>query len=117
MGKLAPRLLVKNFMFKPVRIFIFVTPMVKALIIALVMAPALLQAAPQGHVLEPTQVFRPILLARAGMSLDQAVNQVRRETGGRILSAKTVSENGRRVHRIKVLMPSGRVKIVRKPAD
>jgi len=87
------------------------------MIIALVMAPALLQAAAPGQVLVPSQVFEPILLARAsGMSLDQAVNQVRRETGGRILSAKTVTENGRRVHRIKVLMPSGRVKIVRKPA-
>ena len=88
------------------------------MIIALVMAPALLRAAAQSHTQEPAQVFRPILLARAsGMSLDQAVKQVRRETGGRILSAKTVSENGRRVHRIKVLMPSGSVKIVRKPAS
>jgi len=86
------------------------------MIIALVMAPALLLAAEPVQVLAPSQVFGPILLARAGMSLDQAVSQVRRETGGRILSAKTVSENGRRVHRIKVLMPSGRVKIVRKPA-
>ncbi len=100
-------------MLKPVKIFILLSPM----IIALVMAPALLRAAPQSPV-APMQVFKPILLARAsGMSLDQAVSQVRRETGGRILSAKTVSENGRRVHRIKVLMPSGSVKIVRKPAS
>ncbi len=99
-------------MVKPVKIYRLIAP----LVMALIMVPALVQAAAQSHVLESTQVFKPILLARAGMSLDQAVSQVRQETGGRILSAKTVTENGRRVHRIKVLMPSGRVKIVRKPA-
>ena len=100
-------------MVKPVTIYKLLAPLVIALVM---MAPALVQAAAQGHALEATQALKPILLARAGMSLDKAVNQVRKETGGRILSAKTVSENGRRVHRIKVLMPSGRVKIVRKPA-
>ena len=81
------------------------------------MAPALLQATSQDQMLVPTQDFGPIMLARAsGQSLDQAVSQVRRDTGGRILSARTVSENGRQIHRIKVLMPSGRVKIIRKPA-
>lgn len=47
-----------------------------------------------------------------GKSLDAAVAQVRRETGGRILSAETVSRQGRRVHRIKVLTPDNRVRIV-----
>jgi len=61
---------------------------------------------------------RPLLIARAsGMSLDQAVNQVRQQTGGRVLAAKTVSKGGRKFHRIKVLMPSGRVKIIRMPAN
>lgn len=49
-------------------------------------------------------------------SLDQAVEQVRRETGGRILSAETVRQNGKRVHRIKVLTRDNRVKIIRVPA-
>ncbi len=47
----------------------------------------------------------------SGVSLDQAAEQVRRQTGGRILSAETVTKNGRRVHRIKVLTPDHRVVI------
>jgi len=71
----------------------------------------------QGNALEPTHTFKPILLVRAsGQTLDQAVNQVRKQTGGRILSAKTVNKGGKTFHRIKVLMPSGHVKIIRKPA-
>ena len=42
-------------------------------------------------------------------SLNNAVRSVKKQTGGRILSAKTVGENGRRVHKIKVLLPSGKV--------
>lgn len=55
----------------------------------------------------------PIILARApGKSLDQATAQVRRETGGRILSAETVQIRGRKVHRIKVLTRDHKVRIV-----
>lgn len=50
--------------------------------------------------------------ARTGVSLDQAVQQVRAQTGGRILSAETISRGGRPVHRIKVLLPSGHVQIM-----
>jgi uncharacterized membrane protein YkoI len=54
-----------------------------------------------------------LMLARAsGKSLDQAVAQVRRQTGGRILSAETVKRNGRTVHRIKVLTRDNKVRIV-----
>lgn len=52
-----------------------------------------------------------------GTSLDHAVAQVRRETGGRILSAETVEKKGKRVHRIKVLTADNKVRIVRVPAD
>ena len=48
---------------------------------------------------------------KSGMSLDQAVRKVRRETGGRILSAKTIKKEGVWVHRIKVLTPDKRVMI------
>jgi uncharacterized membrane protein YkoI len=54
---------------------------------------------------------------RGGSSLDQAVEQVRRETGGRILSAETVRQNGKQVHRIKVLTRDRRVKVIRVPAE
>ena len=45
-------------------------------------------------------------------SLDAAVAAVRRETGGRILSAQTVTRDGRRVHRIKVLTRDRRVRVI-----
>ena len=50
--------------------------------------------------------------AKRGKSLDQAVKDVRRQTGGRILSAETQGSE----HRIKVLTPDNRVRIVRVPA-
>lgn len=52
-------------------------------------------------------------VAAAAVTLEQAVAQVRQETGGRILAAETVRENGRRVHRIKVLTPDRSVRTVR----
>ncbi len=54
---------------------------------------------------------------RHGKSLDEAVEQVRRRTGGRILNAQTVKQNGTRIHRIKVLTPDNRVRILRIEAD
>ena len=45
--------------------------------------------------------------------LDQAVQQVKQKTGGRILSAKTKNKDGRQVHKIKVLLPDGKVRIIR----
>jgi uncharacterized membrane protein YkoI len=48
---------------------------------------------------------------RMQVTLDQAVAQVRNETGGRVLSATTVRENGMFVHRIKVLTPENQVVI------
>ena len=46
---------------------------------------------------------------RKGISLDEAVSRVRRQSNGTILSAETVLVDGRRVHRIKVLTTNGRV--------
>ena len=46
-----------------------------------------------------------------GKSLSEAVEQVRRKTEGRIISAETrVNKNGREVHHIKVLTKDGKVK-------
>ena len=50
--------------------------------------------------------------SETGVSLNEAVQQVQRETGGRVLSADTVNQSGRAVHRIKVLLPSGQVRVV-----
>ena len=46
----------------------------------------------------------------SGLSLDQAVGQVRQETGGKVVSARTVEKGNRRTHQIRVLTNNGRVK-------
>lgn len=48
---------------------------------------------------------------RIKVPLSEAVADVQRETGGRVLSAKTVRKEGLFVHRIKVLTPDKRVLI------
>ncbi len=45
---------------------------------------------------------------RDGISLDEAAARVRRETGGRVLSAE--ARDGR--YRIKVLLPNGAVRVI-----
>ena len=42
--------------------------------------------------------------------LDSAVSQIRDQQKGRVLSAETLRQNGREVHRIRVLTPEGRVR-------
>ncbi|MDH5785171.1 MAG: hypothetical protein OEZ16_06110 [Chromatiales bacterium] len=49
--------------------------------------------------------------ARLSPTLDEAVEQVRRESGGRVLSATTTDSNGRPVHRIKLLTSQKQVQI------
>ena len=52
-----------------------------------------------------------IVIAQANCkSLSEAVEQVRRQTGGRILSAETKISGNREVHHIKVLTKDGKVK-------
>ena len=59
------------------------------------------------------QINDPIVLAKSGgMTLEQAAAKVRRQTGGRILSADVSQRGGHKVFRIKVLLPSGHVRIV-----
>ena len=45
-----------------------------------------------------------------GMSLAEAIESVRRKTGGKILSAETRVQGGREVHHIKVLTKDGKVR-------
>ncbi|WP_114241307.1 PepSY domain-containing protein [Dyella sp. C9] len=51
--------------------------------------------------------------AEPAVSLEQAVTQVQKETGGKVLSASTV-RRGRSSfeHRVKVLTPTGHVRVV-----
>jgi len=56
---------------------------------------------------------RNVLLAQSGgLSQDQAVAQVREQTGGRVLDVKTGSQDGVTVYFVKVLLPDGRVRVV-----
>jgi uncharacterized membrane protein YkoI len=55
----------------------------------------------------------PELAQANGVSLNQAVAQVQRRTGGRVLSAETRTENGVPVHYIRVLTDNQRVRTIR----
>ncbi len=80
--------------------------LITALIILLALGSGIATAAPGGY-----GGLHKVAERSSGISLDQAAEQVRRQTGGRILSAETVNKNGRRVHRIKVLTPDHKVVI------
>jgi uncharacterized membrane protein YkoI len=45
-----------------------------------------------------------------GMSLSEAIESVRKRTGGKVVSAETRVQGGREVHHIKVLTKDGKVK-------
>ncbi len=51
-----------------------------------------------------------LLATQDGMSLSQAIESVRKRTGGKVLSAETRVQGGREVHHIKVLTPDGKVR-------
>jgi hypothetical protein len=68
-----------------------------------------LAAAPTGHAPPWPVAVRD---SCAGLSLNQAVQQVQRQTGGRVLSADQYQQGGRTYYRIKVLTPNGQVRVV-----
>ena len=57
---------------------------------------------------------RPVIRVaqnNGGKSLPEAIEQIRRQTGGKILSARTKKgKGGREVHHIKVLTRDGKVR-------
>ena len=54
--------------------------------------------------------------AQRAVSLQDAVERVQRQTGGRILSAETVRVGRQKLYRVKVLTPEGRVQVITVPA-
>jgi len=58
---------------------------------------------------------RQFLVAQSGPSLNEAIEQVRRQYNGRIVSAETRIRGNREVHYIKVLTDDGKVKTVQVP--
>ena len=63
-----------------------------------------------GQAVEILETTDQVSQGNGGKSLSEAVEQVRRQTGGRILSAETRMQGNREVHHIKVLMKDGKVK-------
>ncbi len=51
------------------------------------------------------------------VSLNQAVEMVRQQSGGRVLAAETVRQGDRQVHRIRVLVREGQVRVYRVDAE
>jgi DNA-binding transcriptional ArsR family regulator len=65
---------------------------------------------PGGAVIEVQETAMEVSQGNNGKSLSEAVEQVRRQTGGRILSAETKMQGDREMHHIKVLTKDGKVK-------
>ena len=51
------------------------------------------------------------------VSLEDASKQVQSSSNGKIISAKTSHVNNQNIHKIKVLLPNGRIKTYRVPAE
>ena len=60
---------------------------------------------------------RLYLAQHQGENLDRAVSRIRGRTGGRVLSAETRDNDGRRVHHIRILTNNGKVRRVRVDAE
>jgi len=85
---------------------------IRILVTALLMAGSVTAQSASLHASQ-SEAEQIILAAQQQISLDQAIAQVRKQTGGRILSANTSSKGGRKTHNIKVLMPNGVVRVIR----
>jgi hypothetical protein len=62
-------------------------------------------------------MFAVATTAWAKLSLQQAVEKVERETGGKVLAAETVSVGQQQIHRIKVLTRDGQVRVIQISSD
>lgn len=84
-----------------------------AALLALLVGPAAHGAAGAGADLGSTAVPGAETLQSNGKTLSEAVAEVRRQYGGRIISAETERRGNREVHVIKVLTQDNKVKTVR----
>ena len=55
--------------------------------------------------------------AHAEMSLQQAIEKVQRDTGGKVLSAEPIQVGKKKIYRIKVLTRDGQVRVIQVTAD
>ena len=56
--------------------------------------------------------FAPPASQPAGRGMPDAVRRVERETGGQVLNVESMRFQGREIHRVKVLEPGGRIRVV-----
>lgn len=86
--------------------------------------PTMMQR-PQPDLRPGMPILRSLLIAlllaviagpAAAITMKEAIEQVQRETGGKVLAADTIRTRGTVIYRIKVLMPDGRVRIFQIPA-
>ena len=56
--------------------------------------------------------FHSVAGAASEVSVQQAVDKVQRETNAKVLSVQTLQVGKRRIYRIKLLTPEGRVRVV-----
>ncbi len=47
---------------------------------------------------------------RGGVDLDATVEKIRKETGGRVLHAETLNNQGNREHRVRIITDQGKVR-------
>lgn len=55
---------------------------------------------------------QPLMLAEASVSLEQAIRSVRTKYNAKVLSATEIQSKGPLVYKVKILLPSGRVRTV-----
>ena len=53
----------------------------------------------------------------AEVSLQQAIEKVQRDTGGKVLSAEPIQVGKKKIYRIKVLTRDGQVRVIQVTAD
>ncbi|QBB69474.1 hypothetical protein ELE36_03270 [Pseudolysobacter antarcticus] len=55
--------------------------------------------------------------AHAEVTLQQAIEKVQRDTGGKVLSAEPIQVGKKKIYRIKVLTRDGQVRVIQVTAD
>ena len=83
------------------------------LVAALLLASPLHAAGPKAADQSPVRLTGIVFAQRNCPTLSEAVEQVRRQYNGRIVSAETRRSGNREVHNIKVLTEDGKVKTIR----
>ena len=86
------------------------------ILVAIACPPGVFAQAPESEQNNVTKKFSRTGLPNAKTPLSTAtirrpvtLNQVERETGGKVIGAKQVNVQGRQLNQIKVLMPNGRI--------